>query len=73
MKVGVLNPEEADIPLDETDVVGLTQSTMGRMFDYAFVSYINNGEKRDYGSVKAPQDLEFIIENPQKFVEESLD
>lgn len=73
VKVGVLNPEEADIPLCETDVMGLTQSTMGRMFDYALVSYINNGEKRDYGSVKAPQDLEFIIENPQKFVEESLD
>lgn len=73
VKVGILNPEEADIPLDETDVIGLSQTSMGRMFDYGFVSYINNGEKRDYGSIKAPEELEYIIKNPQKFVNENLD
>lgn len=73
VKVGILNPEEVDIPLSEIDVFGLSQSNMGRLFDYGFASYINNGEKRDYGSVKAPEELEYIIENPQKFVEESLD
>lgn len=72
VKVGILNPEEVDIPLEDIDAVGLTQTTMGRMFDYGFASYINSGEKRDYGSIKAPEELEYIIENPQKFVEENI-
>lgn len=73
IKVGILNPEEADIPLENINVIELTQTSMGRMFDYGYAAYINEGERRDYGSIKAPEELEYIIENPQKFVEENLD
>lgn len=73
IKVGILNPEEVDISLNDIDVLGFSQSSMGKFFDYGFASYINNGEKRDYGSIRAPKALEYIIENTQKFVEECMD
>ncbi len=73
IKAGILNPEETDIPLENTNSLELTQSSMGRIFDYGFVSYISSGEKRDYGSIKAPEELEYIIENPKKFIEENMD
>jgi membrane protein YdbS with pleckstrin-like domain len=73
IKTGVLNPEEIDIPIENANLLELSQSVMGRVFDYGFATYLSSGEKRDYGSIKSPEDLEYIIENPQKFVEENLD
>ncbi len=71
IKAGVLNPEELDIPLENSTSIELSQTSMGRIFDYGLAAYTNSNEKRDYGNIKAPEELEYIIENPEKFVEEN--
>lgn len=72
IKSGVLNPQEFDIPLYNSDMIGVSQSVMGRLFDYGFVSYYNGAENVDYGYITSPEDLEYIVENPKKFVEENI-
>lgn len=73
IKSGILNPEEADIPIENANALELTQSTMGRIFDYGLAAYISSGERKDYGSIKAPENLEYIIENPDDFVRDNMD
>lgn len=72
IKSGVLNPVETDIPMNELESLELSQTTMGRMFDYGFLGYITDGERKDYGNIKTPEELEYIIENPESFIEENL-
>lgn len=72
IKSGVLNPQEFDIPLYNSDMVEVSQSAMGRIFDYGFVSYYNGAENVDYGYITSPEDLEYIVENPKNFVEENV-
>lgn len=73
IKAGVLNPNEIDIPLKNINSIELSQTSMGRMLDYGLLTYTNRDEKRDYGNIKAPEELEYIIENPIKFIEENID
>lgn len=72
IKSGVLNPQEFDISLNNIDMVEVSQSTMGRIFDYGFVSYYNGSENVDYGYITSPEDLEYIVENPKNYVEENV-
>ena len=72
IKSGVLNPQEFNIPLNNTDMIEVSQTTMGRIFDYGFASYYNGAENVDYGYITSPDDLEYIIENPKNFVEENI-
>lgn len=72
IKSGVLNPIETDIPINELESLELSQTTMGRMFDYGFLAYITDGERKDYGNIKTPEELEYIIENPESFIEENI-
>lgn len=72
IKVGVLNPEEVDIPLEKLDVLEVTQTSMGRMFGYGMISFAVNSEKYDYGYIEAPEDLQYIIDDPARFIAESM-
>ena len=72
IKSGVLNPQEFNIPLNNTDMIEVSQTTMGRIFDYGFASYYNGAENVDYGYITSPEDLEYIIENPKNFLEENI-
>ncbi len=73
IKIGVLNPIEIDIPLSKLDMLDISQSTMGRILDYGTISFNHNAERYDYSYIKNPGDIEYIIENPARFVNESLE
>lgn len=72
IKIGVLNPEEIDIPLEKLDVIEVSQTSLGRIFDYGQAAFNSNSERFDFGYIKNPEDLQYIIDNPQKFVDENL-
>lgn len=72
IKIGVLNPAEVEIPLEKLNIIDVSQSSMGRLLDYGTATFCINAEKYDYSYIKYPEDLQFIIDEPQKFIEESL-
>ena len=72
IKIGVLNPVEIDIPLNEFDRLDITQTSMGRLMDYGMLSFTAKSERYEYRYIKAPGDLQYIISNPVKFVREAL-
>lgn len=73
IKLGVLNPEEIDIPLKKLDMLEVSQTAMGRMLDYGMVSFSHKSERFDYGYIKAPEELQYIIDNPARFVHEAME
>ena len=73
IKLGVLNPEEIDIPLNKLDMLEISQTTMGRIMDYGMISFMSNGEQFDYGYIKDPGELQYLIENPARYIEEALE
>lgn len=73
IKLGVLNPEEIDIPLTKLDMLEISQTTMGRIMDYGMISFMSNGEQFDYGYIKDPGELQYLIENPARYIEEALE
>ena len=73
IKIGVLNPEEIDIPLSKLDMLDISQTTMGRIMDYGMVSFASNGEQFDYGYIKEPGELQYLIDNPARYIKESLE
>ena len=73
LKMGVLNPEETDISLEEIDVFDVSQTTIGRLFDYGTISFCLDSNSFDYRYIKAPEDFQYIIENPQQFINETLE
>ena len=46
---------------------------MGRMLDYGMVSFSHKSERFDYGYIKAPEELQYIIDNPARFVHEAME
>ena len=72
IKIGVLNPVEIDIPLKQLDRLDVTQTSMGKILDYGMVSFTANSERYEYRYIKNPDDLQYIIDNPAKFVKECL-
>ncbi len=72
VKVGVAKHEEIDIPLEKLDAFEITQSSLGRMLGYGMISLIFKGEKYDYGYIDTPEDFQYIIDDPQRFINESL-
>ena len=72
IKMGVLNPAEVEIPLEKLNIIDVSQSSMGRLLDYGTATFCINAEKYDYSYIKYPEDLQFIIDEPEKFIEESL-
>ena len=73
IKIGVLNPEEIDIPLSKLDMLDISQTTMGRIMDYGMVSFASNGEQFDFGYIKEPGELQYLIDNPARYIKESLE
>jgi len=72
IKIGIINPAKIEIPLEKLNLIDVSQSSMGRILDYGTATFCINAEKYDYPYIKYPEDLQFIIDEPQKFVEESL-
>lgn len=73
IKLGVLNPEEIDIPLSKINILEVSQSSMGRLLNYGSVSFNSNSEIFDYGYIQAPEELQYIIDDPARFVKEALE
>lgn len=73
IKLGVLNPEEIDIPLSKLNILEVSQSTLGRLLNYGIVSFNSNSERFDYGYIQAPEELQYIIDDPARFVIEALE
>lgn len=73
IKLGVLNPEEIDIPLSKINILEVSQSSMGRLLNYGSVSFSSNSERFDYGYIQAPEELQYIIDDPARFVKEALE
>ncbi len=72
IKIGVLNPVEIDLPLNEGDRLNITETSMGKMLNYGMISFTANSERYEYRYIKSPEDLQYIIDNPAKFVKEAL-
>lgn len=73
IKIGVLNPEEVDIPLKRIGLLNVSQTVMGRMFDYGTISFSSNSENFDFNYIKSPEDIQYIIDDPARFIHESLE
>lgn len=73
IKIGVLNPIEIDIPIEQLDVIEVSQTSLGRMFGYGMTVFNFNSERYDYGYIQAPEDLQYIIDDPARFAEEILE
>jgi len=73
IKIGVLNPAEFAIPIEKLDIIDLSQSSMGRYLDYGTATFCINSEKYEYPYIKYPEDLQYIINKPAKFIKESLE
>lgn len=73
IKLGVLNPEEIDIPLSKINILEVSQSSMGRLLNYGSVSFNSNSERFDYGYIQTPEELQYIIDDPARFVKEALE
>ncbi len=73
VKLGVLNPMEIDIPLKKLEMLELSQTTMGRIMDYGMVSFIWDGDQYDFGYIKEPGELQYLIDNPARYIKEALD
>ena len=73
IKLGVLNPEEIDIPLSKLNILEVSQSTLGRLLNYGSVSFNSNSERFDYGYIQTPEELQYIIDDPARFVKEALE
>ena len=37
------------------------------------ISFMSNGEQFDYGYIKDPGELQYLIENPARYIEEALE
>ena len=72
IKIGVLNPVEIDLPLSQIDRLDITQTSMGKLMDYGMLAFTANSERYDYKYIQSPGDLRYIIDNPARFVKESL-
>ena len=46
---------------------------MGRLLNYGSVSFSSNSERFDYGYIQAPEELQYIIDDPARFVKEALE
>lgn len=73
IKIGVLNPEEIDIPLNKLNMIDIYQTTMGRILDYGMLSLTYKSERFDYSYIKTPENLQYIIDDPARFVQEALE
>lgn len=73
IKIGIVNPAELEIPLEKFDTMEVSQSSIGRMLDYGTVSFCVDGENFDYPYIQSPEELQYIIDNPQRFVKDSLE
>lgn len=73
IKIGVLNPIEIDIPLNKLDMLEVSQTSLGRMLGYGMVAFNSNSVRYDYGYIQAPEDLQYIIDDPSRFTQEVLD
>ena len=45
---------------------------MGRMLDYGHVTFNFIDNSIDFGDIENPEDLQYIIDNPEEFIKESL-
>lgn len=73
IKIGILNPEEIDVPLSKLGILEISQTTMGRIMDYGMVSFAFNGEGFDYGYIKDPGELQYLIDNPARYIKEAFE
>ena len=73
IKIGVLNPEEIDIPLNKLNMIDIYQTTLGRILDYGMLSLTYKSERFDYSYIKTPENLQYIIDDPARFVQEALE
>ena len=73
IKMGILNPVEFEIPLEKSDIMDVKQTSMGRMLDYGTISFCLKSEKYDYPYIDSPEDFQYILENPKRFLKESLE
>ena len=73
IKIGVLNPAKFEIPLNNLNIIDISQSSMGRILDYGTASVCINSEKYDYTYIKEPEDLQYILNEPAMFIKEALE
>lgn len=73
IKIGVLNPMEIDIPLEKLDMIEVSQTSLGRMLGYGMAAFTSNSERYDYGYIQAPEELQYIIDDPARFAQEILE
>lgn len=73
IKMGVINPIEKAILLNKIDLFDVTQSSMGRMLNYGTLSFCINSQRYEYPYIEEPEEMQYIIQNPEKFLKESLE
>lgn len=73
LKIGIINPEEVDIPLERINTFEITQGYFGQMFGFGELVILSETGRINYGYIETPEDLQYIVDNPQKFVEEALE
>jgi membrane protein YdbS with pleckstrin-like domain len=73
IKIGILNPVQFEIPLSKTDIIDISQTSMGRIMEYGTASFCINTEKYVHSYIKYPEDLQYIINEPAKFIKDTLE
>ncbi len=74
IKTGVIETKETDIPVSNTDILGLEQSFWGRMLNYGdlIFKHNNSDEISKFSYIDNFNEFADIIENTDEFIENSL-
>lgn len=72
IKLGVLNPESIDIPLDEANMLDVTRTALGKLLGYGTLTFTSNSERYDYNYIVSPEDMLYLIEDTTEFVKDML-
>lgn len=72
IKSGVLNPIETDIPLNSLDCFEISQGAFGKMFGFGLLTVLSDSGRIEYGYIEAPEDFQYIIDNPERFIKEAM-
>ena len=72
VKIGVVNSEETDIPLNRFNRFEISQGSFGKMFGFGALALLSDSGRIEYGYIEAPEDFQYIIDNPERFVREAM-
>jgi len=68
LKHGAFDPEEIDVPLRNAGVLRVKQTSLGKILNYGYISFNNEGSRQHLRYIKNPEDLREIFADPEGFI-----